>query len=32
MLLGRQAIKSGMLVDPANSFLQPRLSPKLYRR
>src|SRR5262245_51481277 len=32
MLLGRQAIQPGMLVDPANSFLQPRLSPKLYRR
>jgi ribosomal protein S6--L-glutamate ligase len=30
MLLGRQAIRPGMLVDPANSFLQPKLSPKLY--
>jgi ribosomal protein S6--L-glutamate ligase len=32
MLLGRQAIRPGMLVDPANSFLQPRLSTKLYKR
>lgn len=31
MLLGRQAIQPGMLVDPARSFLLPRLSPKLYR-
>lgn len=31
MLLGRQAIRPGMLVDPANSFLQPKLSAKLYR-
>lgn len=30
MLLGRQAIRGGMLVDPAASFLQPRLSHKLY--
>ena len=32
MLLGRQAIKAGMLVDPAISFRQPKLSPKLYKR
>jgi ribosomal protein S6--L-glutamate ligase len=32
MLLGRQAIRPGMLVDPAQSFLQPKLSPRLYRR
>ena len=31
MLLGRQAIRPGMLVDPANSFLQPKLSARLYR-
>jgi ribosomal protein S6--L-glutamate ligase len=31
MLLGRQAIQPGMLVDPANSFLQPKLSARLYR-
>ena len=32
MLLGRQAIRDGMLVDPAASFRQPRLSHRLYRR
>jgi ribosomal protein S6--L-glutamate ligase len=32
MLLGRQAIQPGMLVDPASSFRQPKLSPRLYRR
>lgn len=32
MLLGRQAIRAGMLVDPAISFRQPKLSPKLYKR
>jgi hypothetical protein len=32
MLLGRQAIRDGLLVDPAASFLQPRLSHKLYGR
>lgn len=31
MLLGRQAIQPGMLVDPARSFLLPKLSPRLYR-
>lgn len=31
MLLGRQAIIPGMLIDPTNSFVQPKLSPKLYR-
>lgn len=31
MLLGRQAIQPGMLVDPKRSFLLPRLSPRLYR-
>jgi ribosomal protein S6--L-glutamate ligase len=32
MLLGRQAIRDGMLVDPAASFRQPRLSHKRYRQ
>ena len=31
MLLGRQAIQPGMLVDPAQSFLLPKLSARLYR-
>lgn len=31
MLLGRQAIRPGMLVDPARSFLQPKLSARLYK-
>ncbi len=31
MLLGRQAIQPGMLVDPARSFLLPKLSSKVYR-
>lgn len=31
MLLGRQAIKPGTLVDPARSFLLPKLSTRLYR-
>ena len=30
MLLGRQAIGGGVLVDPASSFRQPRLRYKLY--
>lgn len=30
MLLGRQAIADGVLVDPATSFRQPRLRYKLY--
>jgi len=30
MLLGRQAIDEGILVDPASSFRQPRLRYKLY--
>ncbi len=29
-LLGRQAIPADMLVDPSSSFLQPRLSSRLY--
>jgi ribosomal protein S6--L-glutamate ligase len=32
MLLGRQAITPGILVDPASAYLQPKLSAKLYRR
>ena len=32
MLLGRQAIRDGMLVDPAASFRQLRLSHRLYGR
>ncbi len=31
MLLGRQAIREDMFVDPASSFRQPKLSYKLYR-
>lgn len=31
MLLGRQAIQPGMLVDPARSFLLPKLSMRLYK-
>lgn len=31
MLLGRQAIQPGMLVDPAHSFLLPKLSTRRYR-
>jgi len=30
MLLGRQAITDGILVDPASSFCQPRLRYALY--
>ncbi len=30
MLLGRQAIADGILVDPASSFLQPKLRYALY--
>ena len=30
MLLGRQAIPDGALVDPSSSFLQPRLGYKVY--
>lgn len=30
MLLGRQAITKGVLVDPASSFRQPRLRYKVY--
>lgn len=30
MLLGRQALKPGILIDPAVSFHQPRLNYKLY--
>ena len=32
MLLGRQAIRSSMLVDPQASFRQPKLSYTLYSR
>ena len=32
MLLGRQAIADGILVDPASSFLQPKLRYALYGR
>jgi ribosomal protein S6--L-glutamate ligase len=32
MLLGRQAIAEGVLVDPASSFRQPRLRYTLYER
>jgi ribosomal protein S6--L-glutamate ligase len=31
MLLGRQAIQPGTLVDPARSFLLPKLSTRRYR-
>ncbi len=31
MLLGRQAIQPGMLVDPARSFLLPKLSTRHYK-
>ncbi len=30
MLLGRQAIRAGMLVDPSSSFLQPKLHYNVY--
>ncbi len=30
MLLGRQAIGEGILVDPSSSFLQPKLGYKVY--
>ena len=32
MLLGRQAIQAGMLVDPGSSFLQPKLHYNVYAR
>lgn len=32
MLIGRQAIREDMYVDPASSFRQPRLSGKVYRK
>jgi ribosomal protein S6--L-glutamate ligase len=32
MLIGRQAIRSSMLVDPESSFRQPKLSYTLYPR
>ncbi len=32
MLLGRQALRPGMLVDPATSFRQPRLSLRAYKK
>ncbi len=31
MLLGRQGIKRGMLVDPSASFRQPKLSHRVYK-
>src|SRR5262249_59966247 len=31
MLLGRQAIRDDMMVDPTSSFRQPRLSYRVYR-
>jgi len=31
MLLGRQGIRGGVLVDPSTSFRQPKLSHRLYR-
>ena len=30
MLIGRQALREGVLIDPGNAFLQPRLSYRLY--
>ena len=32
MLIGRQAIREDMYVDPTSSFRQPRLSGKIYRK
>ncbi len=32
MLLGRQAIPSDVLVNPAATYLQPRLSSELYSK
>ncbi len=32
MLLGRQALRPGMLVDPASSYRQPRLSLRAYKK
>ncbi len=32
MLLGRQAIRDDMMVDPTSSFLQPKLGYRLYRQ
>jgi ribosomal protein S6--L-glutamate ligase len=32
MLLGRQAIESGVLVDPSSSFRQPKLRYKVYEK
>lgn len=32
MLLGRQAIQPGMLVDPASSYRQPKLSLRAYKK
>ena len=31
MLIGRQAMQSGLLIDPSSSFRQPRLSHAVYR-
>ena len=32
MLIGRQALQPGMLVDPTAAFLHPRRSHKIYRK
>lgn len=32
MLIGRQALQSGMLIDPSTNFRQPRRSHKIYRK
>ena len=32
MLIGRQALQAGTLVDPSSAFLHPRRSHKIYRK
>jgi ribosomal protein S6--L-glutamate ligase len=32
MLIGRQALQPGILINPSSSFLQPRRSHKIYRK